>query len=95
MQRRIELFWLLASLFFSISTQTSFNVTAIGARNNRSTLECWQLATSFSLSDTPGVAGSVIAELGDVATLGLTVIPSHFDGGLHNAPTNQLSPQEI
>jgi len=65
------------------------NVTAIGASGGKSTLECWQLDAPFAVSDTPGTRGSAAAKLGNVSSLGLTVLPAGFDGGLHNAPANQ------
>ncbi|KAI0392136.1 hypothetical protein F5Y17DRAFT_438006 [Xylariaceae sp. FL0594] len=66
-----------------------FNVTAIGARNGSSTLECWQMAQSFNTSNTPGTTGTAQTALGSVASLSYTVIPPNFDGGIHNAPHNQ------
>lgn len=67
----------------------NLNVTTIGARDGHSTLECWQLDNPFSQSTTPGIAGTANAFLSDAANVSFTVIPSNFDGGLHNAPHNQ------
>ncbi|KAK8016896.1 hypothetical protein PG993_015085 [Apiospora rasikravindrae] len=69
--------------------ETKLNVTAIGASGGKSTLECWQLDAPFAVSDTPGTRGSASANLGNVSTMGMGVIPANFDGGLHNAPANQ------
>ena len=66
-----------------------FNVTAIGAKNGHSTLECWQLDTPVSISTAPGTAGSAVAFLGGTANASYTVLPPNFDGGIHNAPLNQ------
>ncbi|KAI0552417.1 hypothetical protein F4679DRAFT_88638 [Xylaria curta] len=65
------------------------NVTAIGARDGLSTLECWQMDQPFDTSTTPGTSGSAQTQLGNVSTLSYSVLPSAFDGGLHNAPQNQ------
>lgn len=65
------------------------NVTAIGARNGSSTLECWQIDAPFAISDQAGTAGTALANLGNVTRFLYSVIPAGFDGGLHNAPANQ------
>lgn len=67
------------------------NVTAIGAQDGASTLECWQVDSPFDISTDPGTAGSAVASLGSVANMSYTIIPSNYDGGVHNAPHNQLS----
>ncbi|KAI0453351.1 hypothetical protein F5B21DRAFT_479781 [Xylaria acuta] len=65
------------------------NVTAIGARDGLSTLECWRMDQPFDTSTQPGTSGSAQAQLGNVSTLSYSILPSNFDGGLHNAPQNQ------
>lgn len=65
------------------------NITVTGARNNASTIECWQLDNPFQSSATPGIAGSATTVLGEVANVSFTVVPAAFDGGLHTAPFNQ------
>jgi hypothetical protein len=67
----------------------NLNVTAIGAQDGRSTIECWQMNTPFNISTQPGTAGTAIVTLSDVANVTYTVLPSNFDGGVHNAPVNQ------
>ncbi|PSR83815.1 hypothetical protein BD289DRAFT_435236 [Coniella lustricola] len=67
----------------------NLNITALGAANNASTLECWQMTTPFTISSTAGTSGSASLELGDVTNLTYTVLPAGFDGGLHNAPRAQ------
>jgi hypothetical protein len=67
----------------------NLNVTAIGAQDGHSTLECWQMDTPFNISTQPGTAGTAIATLSNVANLTYTILPSNFDGGVHNAPANQ------
>ncbi|KAI1774294.1 hypothetical protein F4818DRAFT_419524 [Hypoxylon cercidicola] len=75
------------SLPFASSLQ--LNVTAIGARDGASTLECWQMDNPFDTSSTPGTSGTAVAMLSNVSTLSYSIIPSAFDGGLHNAPFAQ------
>lgn len=65
------------------------NITANGAANNASTIECWQMDTRFESSATPGVSGSATALIGNAANVTFTVVPAGFDGGLHRAPFNQ------
>lgn len=76
-------------LYASLVASLNLNVTALGAANGASTLECWQLESPFSISAQPGTAGSASFELGDVANFTYAVIPAGYDGGLHNAPYNQ------
>ncbi|KAF2265546.1 hypothetical protein CC78DRAFT_460806 [Lojkania enalia] len=69
---------------------THFNLTAIGAANGRSTIECWQIKRPFDVSTDPGTAGSKALPLGDLTNLTLSILPPKFDGGLHNAPFVQF-----
>lgn len=73
----------------SVTAALNLNITAIGASNGSSTLECWQLEEPFFVSTIPGVTGSASALLGDTANITVTVLPAAFDGGWHNAPLNQ------
>jgi hypothetical protein len=75
--------------FSVFAAALNLNITAIGARDGSSTLECWQLDTPFVESSVPGTAGSANAFLSDAANISYTIIPPNFDGGLHNAPRNQ------
>lgn len=75
----------------SVVTGLNLNVTALGAANGASTLECWQMNAPFSISTEAGTAGSASASLGGLANFTYAVIPAGYDGGLHNAPRNQLS----
>ena len=70
-------------------TTPSLNVTAIGAANGVSTIECWQFGP-FASSSVPGVAGALGLFLGPTSNATFTVIPGRFDGGLHNAPVPQF-----
>ncbi|KAL9111390.1 MAG: hypothetical protein Q9227_004267 [Pyrenula ochraceoflavens] len=67
----------------------TFKVTAISAANGKSTLECWELEPPIQQSSSPGTAGAVSQQLGQVANATYTILPAHFDGGLHNAPAAQ------
>lgn len=67
----------------------NLNVTAIVADHGYSTLECWQLDAPFDISDEPGTAGSAVTQLGDTSNVSYSVLPPHYDGGVHTAPHNQ------
>jgi hypothetical protein len=68
---------------------TKFNVTAIGARNNASTLECWQLAEPLLDSTVPGQAGGASLNLGAVSRINYIIVPADLAGSLRNAPAIQ------
>lgn len=69
---------------------STLNVTVLGARHNRSTLECWALKSGFETSDEAGIAGSSLLDLGTVGgSASFTALPAEFDGGRHNAPALQ------
>jgi hypothetical protein len=68
---------------------THMNITAIGAADSRSTIECWQITRPFDVSADPGTAGTKAQQLGDTTNLTFTILPPKFDGGLHNAPAVQ------
>ena len=87
----MDLSYIFSYVLLSVSAAAalSLNVTAIGASNGASTLECWQMDTALSVSTTAGTAGSAEALLSDASNITYTVLPAAFDGGLHNAPCNQ------
>ncbi|KAI0398740.1 hypothetical protein F4802DRAFT_592232 [Xylaria palmicola] len=87
MMRALTLFALPALL--PLAASLKLNVTAIGAHHGSSTLECWETDQPFDVSSEPGTSGSAQAQLGGVSTLSYSVLPSNFDGGIHNAPRNQ------
>lgn len=80
--------FLLQLLLFTVAAQDEkhLNITAIGAANGRSTIECWQITRPFDISTDPGTAGTAAQQLGDLTNLTFTILPPQFDGGLHNAP---------
>lgn len=72
------------------SLGSTLNVTVIGARHNRSTLECWALQPGFKTSDQPGQIGTATLDLGSTGgNASYTVLTAGFDGGRHNAPALQ------
>lgn len=81
---------LLQSLIPGATAQSNaterFNVTAIGAANGSSTIECWQIARPFDVATDPGTIGTKALQLGNLSNLTLSVLPPQFDGGLHTAP---------
>ncbi|KAI1378313.1 hypothetical protein F4677DRAFT_390915 [Hypoxylon crocopeplum] len=77
------------ALWMSGVASLQLNVTAISARDGSSTLECWQVDQPFNISTEPGTSGAAVAMLSSVANLSYSILPSNFDGGLHNAPRKQ------
>jgi hypothetical protein len=77
-----------ASSQLSNVTTPSLNLTAISASYGASILECWQLP-GFVASSVAGTVGALNLFLGDTSNATFTVIPSRFDGGIHNAPAVQ------
>ncbi|KOS45468.1 hypothetical protein ACN38_g3591 [Penicillium nordicum] len=72
------------------SLGSTLNITVIGARHNRSTLECWALQPGFETSDQPGQVGTATLNLGSTGgNASFTVLQAGFDGGRHNAPALQ------
>lgn len=70
--------------------QSNLNVTAIGAYNNNSRFECWQLEdSSFIAAVVKGTAGTTIASLGEVDRLSVSIGSAGLHGGLHVAPQPQ------
>lgn len=81
---------ILASQSPDLSLGSTLNVTVLGARHNRSTLECWALQSGFETSDQPGISGTAALDLGAIGgNASFTVLPAGFDGGRHNAPILQ------
>ncbi|KAI1642225.1 uncharacterized protein F4817DRAFT_362429 [Daldinia loculata] len=82
--------YLISRLAFALllrdATSLYLNVTAIGARDGSSTLECWQMNVPFKTSSEPGTAGGLVTTLGNVSNVSYSILPPQYDGGLHNAP---------
>lgn len=74
------------------SSAPRLNVTALGARDGSSTLECWQVEQPWILSSQPGTAGNALLLLGNVSNIIYTLIPPNYDGDVHHAPWNQYVP---
>jgi hypothetical protein len=71
------------------TTTPALNLTAISTSNGSSIFECWQLP-KFHSSSSAGTVGALNSFLGNLDNATYTVIPPHFDGGLHNAPAPQF-----
>lgn len=70
--------------------QFKLNVTAIGAHDNHSRFECWQLEDSlFSAAVVEGTTGTAIASLGTADSFSVSIGPAGLHGGLHVAPQPQ------
>lgn len=70
--------------------QSKLNVTAIGADNNNSRFECWQLEeSSFTAAVVKGTTGTATASLGEVDRFSVSTGPAGLNGGLHVAPQPQ------
>lgn len=72
----------------------NLNLTVLGARKNRSTLECWTIEPEWSSSAQKGESGAALVNLGHIGggsagNSSFTVMPPNFNGGKHNAPSAQ------
>ncbi|KAJ5160826.1 uncharacterized protein N7482_007830, partial [Penicillium canariense] len=82
------------TLPLTLAAANTLNVTVLGAKDNRSTLECWALEPGFQTSNQAGTSGTEALNLGPIggahaANATYSVIPAGFDGGRHNAPAQQ------
>ncbi|XXH05718.1 hypothetical protein Hte_012154 [Hypoxylon texense] len=57
------------ALSLPLASSLNLNVTAIGARDGSSTLECWQMDSPFDTSSQPGTSGTAMAMLSGVSNL--------------------------
>jgi len=64
-------------------------ISALSAINGSSIFECWAINPGFTVSSQQGTSGAAIMQLGGLANASYSVIPPHFDAGLHQAPNNQ------
>jgi hypothetical protein len=78
-----------ASLVTKATAELLFNVTAVGAQNGLSTIECWEVNAPFDVSEDQATAGSSVAHLGDVKSMSLSFAQPGEEPGAHTAPTNQ------
>jgi hypothetical protein len=70
--------------------QSKLNVTAIGAHEDKSRFECWELESSaFSAAVVKGTTGTAIASLGEADSFSVSVGPAGLHGGYHVAPQPQ------
>ena len=68
---------------------TAFNLTAISAVNGASVLECWQITLPLTISQTPGLVGAAIQQLGDLSSMVWSSVPGGYLGSPHPAPSVQ------
>ncbi|CAJ2508770.1 Uu.00g137960.m01.CDS01 [Anthostomella pinea] len=80
---------MLDALLSLATAQLYLNVTALGAADGASTIECWQVKSPFAVATDAGTPGSAIAQLGNIANMSYLAIPPNFDGGLHRALAKQ------
>jgi hypothetical protein len=85
---------LLPLFLFGPAAASTLNITTLGAKNRRSTLECWALEPGFKISSQTGTSGSQVLNLGPIGggctgNASYAVLPAGFDGGQHNAPAQQ------
>ena len=69
------------------STITAFNLTAISAVNGTSVLQCWQITLPLGVSQTAGIQGAAVQQLGDVSNMTWGSLPAGYPGVAHPAPT--------
>ncbi|KAI1261136.1 hypothetical protein F5Y18DRAFT_210290 [Xylariaceae sp. FL1019] len=74
---------------FSITVATSLNITSIAGVGNHSEIQCWQMETPFTISTDAGTNGVARLDLSDADNISYLVLPSEYNGGLHNAPAVQ------
>jgi hypothetical protein len=80
---------ILAFLAASAVADLRLNITAIGAEDGFSTLECWEVDSPFYTSGDSATVGASVAHLGNVSTLSWSVVPPGQNVGPHNTPYNQ------
>lgn len=80
---------ILILLTASAAAQLRLNITAVGAENGVSTIECWEMDSPSYLHDNSDVAGTEATHLGNVSTMSWAVSPPGQYVAGHNAPTNQ------
>ena len=80
---------MIASPAFATSTELRLNITAVGAQDGLSTLECWEVESPFDTPDNQASTGTQVINLGNVSALSWSVSPPGQYDGPHNAPCNQ------
>lgn len=84
-------FLFLAAGINANSSITAFNLTAISAFNNASILECWQITLPLTISQTAGIQGAAVQQLGNVSSMVWSSLPGGFAGPPHPAPSVQYN----
>lgn len=76
---------------FAAAEEKYLNITAlVTGPANTSLLECWQLTTPLTVSNTAGTIGAETLFLGAASNITYTSLPARFNGGVHTAPRKQL-----
>jgi hypothetical protein len=75
-----------------MSFSTALNVTTITtlAGSGKSIFQCWSIP-GFAQSGQNGLIGANEIFLGSIANTSYTVVPGHFEGGLHPSPNKQFA----
>ncbi|CAD6591791.1 MAG: hypothetical protein ASARMPREDX12_005413 [Alectoria sarmentosa] len=68
------------------SSITAFNLSAISAVNGASVLQCWQITLPLGVSQTLGIQGAAVQQLGDVRNMTWGSLPAGYPGTPHPAP---------
>ncbi|KAI1097475.1 hypothetical protein F4804DRAFT_339163 [Jackrogersella minutella] len=77
-------------LLGSAAADLKLNVTAVGVRDGRSTIECWQFDNPFTSTTVLNRTGDIFSSsLGGLANLSYTFVPPKYDQGIHTAPFKQ------
>ncbi|KAF3059424.1 hypothetical protein GL218_04546 [Daldinia childiae] len=66
------------ALLLQDAASLQLNVTAVGARDGSSTLECWQMNVPFKTSVDPGTAGGFVTTLRNVSNVTYSILPSQW-----------------
>lgn len=73
----------------AVTPITAFNLTAISAVNGASVLECWTINLPLTISQTAGIEGAAIQQLGDLSSMVWSSLPGGYKGTPHPAPSVQ------
>ncbi len=70
----------------TVNAITAFNLTAISAVNGTSILQCWQITLPLGVSETAGIQGAAVQQLGNVSSMTWGSLPAGYPGIPHPAP---------
>lgn len=89
--------WTLTSLnAFAIAEMSAYAtnsshlvLNAIVTHGGHTVFECWKIKAPLVTTSQDGISGAKTMNFASTGSFNYTVIPPHFDGGLHNAPVPQ------